>query len=214
VVRRRHVVEQPGVTTAIAAFDFDGTITSRDTILPFLRAAVGTARLVRGAPFALPVLCGRGSGLLGPTPTKEWLFRIYVRGIPVDEMRDAARRFAADHLPRLIRPEARRRLQWHQDRGDRCVVVTASPELYVAPWAASEGLEAIGTRLAVDASGRLTGRYDGLCCDGAEKARRLREAIGPDSGDLYAYGDSRGDRALLAMARHAYWRVMPQPGVE
>lgn len=199
------------MTRAIAAFDFDGTITSRDTILPFLRAVVGPARLARSAPLALPVLCARGSGLLGATPTKEWLFRIYVRGLPLEEMRDAARRFASDRLPHLIRAEARARWRWHRDRGDRCIVVTASPELYVAPWAASEGLEAIGTRLAVDASGRLTGRYDGRCCDGAEKARRLREAIGPEHGDLYAYGDSRGDRPLLAMARHAYWRLMPEP---
>ena len=197
---------------AIAAFDFDGTLTSRDTIWPFLRASVGRGALASRLPLALPVLCARGVGLLNATPTKAWLFRLYLRGRRASDVRAAAERFARSELPSLLRADALARLRWHQARGDRCVVVSASPELYVGCWAAGAGIEAIGTRLEVDAAGLLTGRYDGRCCDGEEKARRLRELLGRHDGELFAYGDSRGDHALLAMAQHAYWRMMPPAG--
>jgi HAD superfamily hydrolase (TIGR01490 family) len=197
---------------AVAAFDFDGTITTRDTVLPFLRAVVGSAVLARWSPFALPVVCVRGMGLLGSTATKEWLFRLYLRGRAMDEVRAAAQRFARDEVPGLLRTEAVARLRWHQARGDRCLVVTASPDLYVIPWASAVGLEAISSKLEVDASGRLTGRHEGPACDGPEKVRRLRDLLGSVPPDLYAYGDSHGDRELLALARHAFWRAIPRPG--
>jgi phosphatidylglycerophosphatase C len=201
------------VSGAVAAFDFDGTLTARDTIWPFLRAVAGRGALARGLPRTLPVLAGRGLGLVGPTPTKARLFQVYLRGRRLQDVADAATRFARDELPALVRPDAIARVRWHQARGDRCVVVSASPELYIRRWAAAEGLEAIGTRLEVDAADRLTGRYDGRCCDGAEKVRRLRDLIGPGDRELFAYGDSRGDREILAMARHAYWRVIPRSEV-
>lgn len=195
--------------TAVVAFDFDGTLTERDTILPFLRAVAGNGAFVRGLPALLPALVGRAFGLRDATATKESLYRRYLAGRPLAEVRTAALRFARDRLPRMLRPAAVRRLEWHLSEGHRCIVVTASPELYVAPWAASRGIEALGSRLAIDTAGRLTGRHDGPACDGAEKLRRLRALVGRNARILHAYGDSRGDAALLDAAEHAHWRRFP-----
>ena len=200
------------MTVAVAAFDFDGTLTTRDTVWPFLRSAAGDPAIWRGLPLAAPALVGWMGGLLGNTTTKEWLYRTYLRGRHVDDVVEAGRRFARETVPPMIRSEALARLRWHQARGDRCLVVTASPELYVEPWANALGLETIGSRLQVDRFGHLTGRHFGPACDGAEKVRRLRAVLGVDVYDVYAYGDSRGDRELLAMAQHPYYRVMPAPG--
>jgi len=197
--------------TAVVAFDFDGTLTRRDTILPFLRAAAGTGVFLRGLPAAGPTLVARAVGFRSATAAKEWLFRRYLAGRPLGEVRDAARRFARDTLPGMLRPAAIRCLDRHRSEGRRCLVVTASPEIYVMPWAASRGIEAIGSRLAVDAGGRLTGGHDGPACDGAEKLRRLRAAVGEDVRILHAYGDSRGDLPLLAAAENAHWRRFPEP---
>jgi phosphatidylglycerophosphatase C len=195
--------------SGVAAFDFDGTITSRDTIWPFLRAVAGDAAIRRGLPGALPAIAALKLGLADSTTTKERLFAIYLRGRRLDEVRAAAARFAREEIPALVRPEALARIKWHLARGHSVVVVTASPELYVGAWAAPLGVEVVGSRLQVDAESRLTGRHDGPACDGAEKVLRLRTALGLGDADMYAYGDSSGDRELLAMARHAYWRTMP-----
>ena len=61
----------------------------------------------------------------------------------------------------------------------------------------------IATLLEVDASGRLTGRYEGGNCRGEEKIRRLRLwMVENDLGDarLWAYGNSRGDLRMLRAA--------------
>lgn len=196
--------------TAIVAFDFDGTLTGRDTILPFLRAVAGTGAFLRGLPALVPCLAARVLGLRGATATKERLFWRYLAGRPFGEVRAAALRFARNELPHMLRPAAVRCLDRHRSEGHRCLVVTASPEIYVAPWAAARGIEAIGSRLAVDAGGRLTGGHEGLACDGAEKLRRLRAVVGEDVRILHAYGDSRGDLPLLAAAENAHWRRFPE----
>jgi phosphatidylglycerophosphatase C len=104
----------------------------------------------------------------------------------------------------------RERVAWHRDRGHKIVIVSASPELYVGPVGERIGADAVlATRLAVDADGRLTGRYDGRNCRGEEKATRLRAwmedqvaagAWGEARPAVWAYGNSAGDRRLLAAA--------------
>lgn len=193
----------------VAAFDLDGTLTVRDTVLPFLCEAVGMTHVLLGLPAVLPAIAARGLGLLEATATKERLFTRYLRGCRIEDVCAAGRRFAREKLPRMLRPAALRRLRWHQGRGHRCFVVTASAELCVAPWAEGLGIGTLGSRLEADAEGRLTGRHQGPPCEGPEKLRRLVEAVGGEPFVLHAYGDSKGDAQLLAAARHAYWRRFP-----
>jgi phosphatidylglycerophosphatase C len=130
-------------------------------------------------------------------------------GLAADEFAKASEAFAEGHLRRHLRPEVAGRLAWHLERGDIVVVVSASPESYVAPAAERLGAHgALATRLAVDPSGRLTGRYDGKNCRGTEKYTRLVGwlraggilAAGSPQPVLWAYGNSRGDLRLLEAA--------------
>jgi phosphatidylglycerophosphatase C len=86
-------------------------------------------------------------------------------------------------------------------------IVSASPELYIRPWAERIGVtEVIASRLAF-AEGRFTGRLLGANCFGPEKARRIEAELGPSgAARIYAYGDSEGDREMLALATHGHLR--------
>ena len=101
------------------------------------------------------------------------------------------------------------RLRWHLREGHDVVIVSASPQLYVDVVVEMFDVDGgLGTRLAVDARGRLTGSYLGKNCRGKEKLRRLNEWTQSRFGDveptLYAYGNSRGDRRLLRAAAFPY----------
>ncbi len=110
-----------------------------------------------------------------------------------------------------LRPLVQDRVTWHRRAGHKLVVVSASPELYVAPLGQRLGFDAVlGTRLEVGPDGRLTGRIEGCNCRGQEKVERLRAWMGPEPAFLYAYGDSAGDRELLAAADVAV-RVSRRP---
>ncbi len=202
--------EQP---TTVAAFDLDGTLTSGGSVLGFLVAARGHTQVALAVARALPKLV-RGALFGGPAAdeAKEQLFIRLLGGQRADEVAEVATKFAARHLQGHLRPEVHARVEWHRARGHRLIIVSASPEYYVTPCAGLLEMDgAIGTRLSVDASGLLTGRYEGKNCRGPEKYARvvgwLRSSglTGTSSQAqpvLWAYGNSRGDLRLLSAADH------------
>ncbi|HEX3406671.1 MAG TPA: HAD-IB family hydrolase [Caulobacteraceae bacterium] len=191
----------------LVAFDFDGTLTSEDSFLAFLRWRAGRGGYLAGlaalAPAAARYLADRDRGRIKAAAVKRFL-----KGVARAELESQAQRFAAEQGRALLRPDALRAWRRWQGEGARLVIVTASPELTVAPIARALGAERlIGTRLALDAADRLTGALDGANCRGPEKVRRLREAFGDDVSLEAAYGDSDGDREMLALAEEKGFKV-------
>lgn len=195
----------------VAAFDFDGTLTRRETLLAFLLHTLGPLRVARDALMLSPTLAGYALKMIPNDVAKQRVFVRCLGGMGIDELRRQGEQFAATTLPGLMRPEAMRRLAWHRQQGHRCVVISASLELYVRPWAIQAGFDdVLATHLEIRADGTTTGMLSGNNCYGIEKVRRLDALLGARDGyTLYAYGDSRGDRELLSAADHAYYRLMP-----
>lgn len=195
----------------VAAFDFDGTLTRRETLLPFLLHTLGTVAVARHALVLSPTLAGYALHLIRNDIAKERVFIQCLSRMHMDELQQAGERFAAYVLPGLLRYEAMQRLEWHKQQGHRCVAISASLELYVGPWAIKAGFDdVIATHLETREDGLVTGRLSGANCFGIEKVRRLESLLGAREGyTLYAYGDSRGDRELLSSADYAYYRQFP-----
>jgi phosphatidylglycerophosphatase C len=201
---------QPRERATVAAFDFDGTLTDRGSVVPFLIAVRGPVPVALAILRTLPTLV-KGA-LLGGTAAdqgKEALFTRLLAGLSVQRVERIAAVFAERHMRRHRRPEVIRRLEWHRDRGDRIVIVSASPECYVAR--AGDILKVdgvIATRLAEGGGGILNGRYEGKNCRGSEKFARLSGWLrANDLGTngalqpvIWAYGNSRGDLRLLDAA--------------
>jgi len=191
----------------IVAFDFDGTLTSRDSFVAFLMWRAGVGRFVTHmaglSPSMIAYLFHRDRGRL-----KSRFARAFLGGLSQDEIAGHARRFAEGHARKLLRPDAVRSWKRWQAEGARMVIVTASPEIIIAPFARGLGADSLlGTRFEFDASGRFTGRLEGANCRGDEKVRRLREAFGDDVRLEAAYGDTGGDHAMLAIAEEQGMRV-------
>ena len=130
--------------------------------------------------------------------------RTTLAGRPLADVRKAGEAFAAD-LERRVDPAALERVRWHRDQGHELVLVSASLELYLAPLGDLLGFDAVlATRLVIDGEDRVTGSLDGANVRGAEKVRRFRQWLGGDLCELWAYGDSDGDRELLALADHGF----------
>jgi phosphatidylglycerophosphatase C len=185
----------------VAAFDFDGTLTYHDTLVPFLMHVRGRAAVMRALASSAPVLLATAAGRESRQRAKEALLIATVHGWWVDELGLAVDEYAREVVEKRLRPDRVERLRWHQEQGHDVVLVSASPELYVGRIGELLGCAGvIATRLEVDRRGRLTGRLFGENVRGVEKERLLREWIGGDVVRLYAYGDSEGDAEMLAMA--------------
>lgn len=195
---------EPEQRQIIAAFDFDGTLTRCDSLVPFLAFHFGLMKTVGGLICELPALLGFLLSWKTRQETKERILTRFFEGMSVDTLRQMGREFAEKGIHKILKADSLQRLEWHQNQGHRCILISASIDIYLAPWAASAGFQDILTsRLAFDRLGLATGRLAGLNCWGAEKNRRLLELLGEREGFiLYAYGDSAGDRDLLALADH------------
>lgn len=194
----------------VVAFDFDGTLTVRDSFTAFLRWRAGKRRynqgMVRLAPAGLAYLGHRNRGKIKAAAVREFL-----AGAPREELEADARAFAEVMAPRLLRPDAVATWRRWRQRRAKLVIVTASPELVVAPFARGLGADLlIGTELAFDAADRVTGAFAGPNCRGEEKVRRLRQAFGPDIRLKAAYGDTSGDREMLKIADEPGYRVFTE----
>jgi phosphatidylglycerophosphatase C len=191
----------------IVAFDFDGTLTIRDSFTDFLRWRVGPLRYVLGtarlAPAALAYLVHRDRGRI-----KAAAARVFLRGVTREELSRDARRYAAHATPWMMRPDARGAWEDWRARGARLLIVSASPTFVVAPFAEALGAEElIATELGYDGQDRATGAFATPNCRGPEKVRRLQARFGPDVRLAAAYGDTAGDREMLGIADEAGYKV-------
>ncbi len=190
----------------LALFDFDGTISDRDSFLLFVRNAAGPVRFAAGMTRLSPRIIGFLLGRYPNQALKEDVLTRFFRHWPVARFQERAERFCRDRLPAIIRPGARERIRWHQQRGDRVAVVSATPEQVLAPWCRQNGLDLLATRLEV-ADGLLTGRIEGRNCRGREKVARIMASYCLEEfGQIHAYGDTEGDRPMLALAHRSSYR--------
>jgi phosphatidylglycerophosphatase C len=193
----------------VAAFDFDGTITRRDTVVPFLAFACGKAPVAKAlagvSPEFVLALAGRGSR----DTAKENLLRRLLAGRDAAPVVASGRAFAERlaHDSRRLRADTLEKVRWHRESGHELVLVSASLSTYLEPLAPHLGFDAVlATTLEVGPDGRFTGRLVGRNCRGPEKVERLRTWLGDgDEGSvIWAYGDSSGDTELLAMAHQPH----------
>jgi phosphatidylglycerophosphatase C len=191
----------------LVAFDFDGTLTVRDSFTAFLRwrarplrYALGLARL---APSALAYLIHKDRGRIKAAATC-----IYLSRVPRERLETEARIFAGETAARLLRPDAQAAWNDWGAKGAWRVIVSASPSFVVAPFAEMLGADdLIATELAYDGQGRASGGFSTPNCRGPEKVVRLIARYGAKVGLAAAYGDTTGDRELLQIADEAGYRV-------
>lgn len=190
----------------IAAFDFDGTISTRDTFLPFLTLAFGFRRVAG----AFVGLAGEGIGVVCGFSDRDRFKRQLIarlfRGESVARLRQLGQTHAR-RIETLLRPTALERIAWHRAQGHRLVMVSASLDLYLADLAMRLGFDDLLCTCPSGDRQRFDGGIRQANCRGREKVRRLELLLGELTHyTLYAYGDSAGDRELLAAADFPHYR--------
>jgi HAD superfamily hydrolase (TIGR01490 family) len=190
----------------IAFFDFDGTLTTKDTLLEFIKFYRGTTRFYTGFLILSPVMVLFKAKLLANWKAKQSMLRYFLGDHDQAAFQAACDEFARTKIPALVRPEALARLREHQAQGDTVVIVSASPENWIRLFSEGLKVQLIATQLEV-VNDKITGRIRGKNCFGPEKASRIRAQFNlADYDQVSAYGDSRGDREMLALSNRPYYR--------
>ena len=191
----------------LAVFDFDGTITIKDTLLEFIKFSKGRFKLYLCILIFAPLLVVMKLKLLPNWQVKQLLFTYLYKGVSIENFNKWGHGFRAN-IDKILRYEAIEALKSHQKRNNRVIIISASIENWIKPWADNMGIDIVlATKIEINKNGLLTGKFLTKNCYGQEKVNRLLEAF-PDRNDynLVAYGDSRGDKELISFADNGFYR--------
>ena len=190
----------------LVLFDFDGTITTKDTFLEFIRFYHGTFKFVIGFLIISPWMILMVLKALPNYKAKERALKYFFGGERIDVFNLKCEEFCSSVVPNLIRPDALKEIRNHQAAGATVVVISASAENWVRPWCSAFGINCLATQLEIK-NGTITGKINGFNCYGVEKEKRIRSCYQlSDFGEVVAYGDSRGDLEMLALASQQHYK--------
>ena len=187
----------------VYAFDFDGTLTTKDSLLEFIRYAKGSCGLWLGFLRYVHLLILMKLGFYPNWKAKQKVFAHFFKGMTIEDFDAICQEFAASSK-HLLRPKGIETIDNAINEGADVLIVSASIDNWVQPFFAK--VKVLGTQIEVK-DGVLTGRFLTKNCYGEEKINRLK-AVYPNRQDyhLTAFGDSRGDKELLAFADESHYK--------
>ncbi|HXB42970.1 MAG TPA: HAD family hydrolase [Puia sp.] len=190
----------------IAFFDFDGTISTKDTLLELIKYQKGRFLFYIGFLINVPYLIAYKLKIIPNSTAKQKVLKFFFNKTPLSFFQLQCDRFASSVLPSLIRPKALLEIKKLQKIGTDVVVVSASAKNWLLTWAEEMDVQLIATMLEVK-NERLTGMIDGENCHGQEKVNRIEAAYDLSKYDeIYCYGDSPGDEPMLALGTFSFYK--------
>jgi phosphatidylglycerophosphatase C len=190
----------------LALFDFDGTISKTNSMIEFLKFYKGSQKLILAFVKHTHWIILMYLGIVAKWRVKEKIWISLFSNTHLETFNEVSTSFSLEILPSILYKSAVNQIKQHKINHDRIVVVSASAENWLKPWCDMQQIELISTRLEVK-NGVVTGKIDGKNCNGKEKAKRIKQAINLNEYDsIYAYGDSAGDKQMLALATYTYYK--------
>lgn len=187
----------------VYAFDFDGTLTKKDTFLQFILYVWGFKAFCLGMLKYSPQLVMMKLGKYPNWKVKQKVFSHFFKGMSYQEFAQKGRLFAIDKS-HLLRSKGVEMVKKAQKEGAEVLIVSASIDNWVQPFFPK--VKIVGTQVEVE-NELLTGQFLTKNCYGQEKVNRIL-AIYPNRREykLIAFGDSEGDKELLAFADEAHYK--------
>jgi HAD superfamily hydrolase (TIGR01490 family) len=190
----------------LALFDFDGTITTNDSLIKFIHFAVGDVKFGIGMVVLFPMLAAYRLKLIPNHRAKEYMLTYFFKNTREEKFILITKEYSLNHIDTILRPRAMKKIAWHKEKGDKVVIVSASIECWLKPWCEKSNLDLIATKLEIK-NARVTGKFKTKNCYGIEKANRVQEKYNLDEYNrIYVYGDSCGDKELLALASKSFYK--------
>ena len=190
----------------IAVFDFDGTITRKDTLLEFIKFSKGSRQFFFGFLLFAPLFVAMKLRLYPNWKAKQKLFSYFYKGVSIKQFNEWGNGFSSK-IDKIARPKATETIKSHKEKGDKIIIISASIENWIKPWAEKSGVDMVlATKIEADKNGLLTGKFLTKNCYGQEKVNRLLEVF-PDRNEykFTAYGDSQGDKELINFANEGFY---------
>lgn len=186
-----------------AFFDFDGTLTKRDTLTGFTKFLMGNKYWYTFLMF-LPVFIIYKLNIINQDRAKKLYLSFFLKRYTENELISEGERYSNEVIDELINPSVLNRLYWHKENNHSVYIITASLKYWIEPWCKKNNINLICTNIEIS-KGSITGKLVGKNCFGEEKVNQIQKIIkSAQLTSIFAYGDSIGDYPMLTLADHSY----------
>jgi phosphatidylglycerophosphatase C len=194
----------------VAYFDFDGTITTRDTLVPYILHVTGYMKFIFKAPFILFITVTYLCGMITNEEAKEKFLTLMIKGISRNDLEKKAREFALLKLDKYINTNIYNKLEYHAEHKHSIVIVSANLAIYLRYWVKKHYLSGV-IATEIDFNNNFaTGKLKTKNCYGIEKVNRIKAYMQDHNKNYaysYGYGNSKGDYELLEFVNEPYYIV-------
>ena len=190
----------------LALFDFDGTISNDDSFRGFIIYYCGYGKFLLGSIILSPIYLLYILGMVKNNFMKERAISFFFKNESITDLWKKGKQYSSDKIDNMVRDKAKEKIKWHQSRGDKILVVSASANIWLESWCLKNNIDLIATELE-EIDGKITGKLINGNCFGNEKVVRVKKKVNiKDYEEIFAYGDSRGDKELLDFADKPYYK--------
>lgn len=185
-------------------FDFDGTLTYKDTMflyLKFYNSAKFNFQFLKHIPLFILLKLKLASA----EKVKKSFISCILKGQSKTKIEEKSQRFFEKYYPEIIRENAIEFIQNIDREHTESYLVTASLDIWVKPFAEKFKMNLLATR-AEFKNDIFTGNFVGNNCNGGEKVHRIKEALqGKKFDKTIAFGDTSGDKEMLEWANESHF---------
>lgn len=190
----------------LVLFDFDGTITSRDTLFEISKSSTSSFKYLLKIIRLLPVFLLMKLSWISAQRGKEKFLDVFFGRWSHEDFDQHCLSFCTNELPLIIRPKALEAIEKWKEKSADIYIVSASPVNWIHPWAKQYDITVIGTRLKQNPN-KFIPTIEGQNCNYEEKVNRIRSEIDLSKYvQITAYGDSKGDLPMLNLAHQKHYK--------
>lgn len=189
----------------LVLFDFDGTLTKKDSLIEIAKFSTSSSGFLINISLLLPILILMKLKLVNAQKSKELFLKRFFGHYSTKEFNDLCEKFGREIIPNILREKAMPTIKAYLEDNAKVVIVSASPENWIKPWAIKYEIQVVSTKLKFS-NEKIKG-IEGANCNGEEKVKRIKKAFNLDRFDkVIAYGDTKGDYPMLALADESHFK--------
>ena len=186
-------------------FDFDGTLTYKDTMFLYLKFYNSTKfnlQFIKHTPLFILLKLK----LIDAEKVKKSFISSILKGESRLKIEKKSEQFFTRYYPEIFRENALDFIKNIDPSKTDCYIVSASLDIWVKPFAEKFGMNLLATQGEFK-DDLFTGEFIGKNCNGGEKVKRIEEAISDKKYDkTIAFGDTSGDKEMLDWANEGQFK--------
>ncbi len=185
-------------------FDFDGTLTYKDTMFLYLKFYNSMKFYVQFVKH-IPLFVLLKLKLADAEKVKKSFISSILKGESRTKIEKKSQSFFEKYQDEIFRVNALEFINNIDRTQTESYIVSASLDIWVKPFAEKLEMKLLSTR-AEFKNDIFTGNFIGKNCNGPEKVKRIIETVNERKFDkIIAFGDTSGDREMLSWADKSHF---------